>query len=246
MKPKTSSLIAKIAALFACVVVLPSGAATRYWIGESSAGAYANFRTGGNWDPNGTPANTDSVWFTNGIVYVNLDRPTGSASSKGTYAYVSHNFTNATVYFSTTNGVGELQEWQPNSVTVNEGGKLILNGVYVSRRGSWQYEFDGNKISFAPGSTNIIKTSGTDNYTADLDGDLTLYVEGSKRVNFSGNNANFTGKIISQTTESNRGVVFNNGLDSAFPQGSLGLEADGNAYLSAQGRWQCLPLGARR
>ena len=64
---------------------------------------------------------------------------------------------------------------------------------------------------------------------------MTLYVEGSKRVNFSGSNSGFTGKIISQTTESNYGVVFNNGLDSAFPQGSLEIEADGNARLSAQG-----------
>ena len=241
MKPKTSSLIAKIAALFACVVVLPSEGATtytRYWIGESSAGAYADFRTGGNWDPSGTPGNSDTVWFTNGTVYVNLDRPTGVADKNGkSYAYAYHNFTNSTVYFSTTNGVGELQMWQPRTLNVYEGGRLVLNGVYLSRYGSPKWTIDGDKIAFALGSTNIIRTSDTDSYTADLDGDLTLYVEGSKRVNFSGNNANFTGKIISQTTESGHGVVFNNGTgaDSAFPQGSLEIESGCYAYLTAKG-----------
>ena len=223
------------AAVLTALAALPSMAAEYYWQGTSSADSYANFRSGGNWNPNGTPGNSDTVWFTNGTVHVNLDRPTGTASSKGSYAYVSHNFTNATVYFSTTNGVGELQMWQPRTLSVREGGKLILNGVYLSRYGSPKWTIDGDKIAFAPGSTNIIRTSDTDSYTADLDGDLTLYVEGSTRVNFSGNNSSFTGRIISQTTESNRGVVFNNGLDSAFPQGSLEIEADGNAYLSAQG-----------
>ena len=228
------------AAVLTAFAALPTMAATytRYWQGASSMDAYANFRSSGNWDPSGTPGNSDTVWFTNGTVYVNLDRPTGVADKNGTsYAYAYHNFTNATVYFSTTNGVGELQMWQPRTLSVHEGGKLILNGVYLSRYNSPSWTIDGDKIAFAPGSTNIIRTSGTDSYTADLVGDLTLYVEGSKRVNFSGNNANFTGKIISQTTEKDRGVVFNNGTgtDSSFPQGSLEIEADGNAYLSAQG-----------
>ena len=223
------------AAVLTAFAALPTMAVEYYWQGTSSADSYANFRSGGNWNPNGTPNNTDTVWFTNGTVYVNLDRPTETASAKGSYAYAYHNFTNATAYFSTTNGVGELQMWQPRSLNVREGGKLIMNGVYLSRYSSPEWTIDGEKIAFEPGSTNIIRTSGTDRYTADLDGDLTLYVEGSKRVNFSGNNSSFTGKIISQTTESNRGVVFNNGLDSAFPQGSLEIEADGNAYLSAQG-----------
>ena len=225
------------AAVLTALAALPTMATEYYWQGTSSADSYANFRSGGNWNPNGTPGNSDTVWFTNGTVHVNLDRPTGTAGSKGSYAYAYHNFTNATVYFSTTNGVGELQMWQPRTLSVREGGKLILNGVYLSRYGSPQWTIDGDKIAFAPGSTNIIRTSDTDSYTADLVGDLTLYVEGSKRVNFSGNNANFTGKIISQTTESGRGVVFNNGTEtaSAFPQGSLEIESGCYAYLSAKG-----------
>ena len=228
------SALALTALLFAS---LPTMATDYYWQGESSADAYANFRSSGNWNPNGTPNNSDTVWFTNGTAYVNLDRPTGTASAKGNYAYAYHNFTNTTVYFSTTNGVGELQMWQPRSLNVHEGGKLMLNGVYLSRYGSPKWTIDGDKIAFAPGSTNIIRTSDTDSYTADLVGDLTLYVEGSKRVNFSGNNSGFTGKIISQTTEKDRGVVFNNGTGtaSAFPQGSLEIESGCYAYLSAKG-----------
>ena len=38
-----------------------------YWIGSSSADAYADFRSGGNWDPSRTPGNTDTVFFTNGM-----------------------------------------------------------------------------------------------------------------------------------------------------------------------------------
>ena len=200
-----------------------------YWIGSSSADAYANFRSGGNWDPSRTPGNTDTVWFTNGTVYVNLDRPTDTADSKGSYAYAYHNITNATVYFSTTNGVGELQEWKPRSLNVQDGGKLVMNGVYLSRYSTPNWTIDGDKVSFAQGSVNYIKPTGTDNYTADLNGDLTLFVVGNKRVNFSGNNIGFTGKIISETTEETsggvpRGVVFGNGLDSAFPAGTLQID----------------------
>ncbi len=201
-----------------------------YWIGSSSADAYANFRSGSNWDPSRTPGNTDAVWFTNGTVYVNLDCPTDTADSRGTsYAYAYHNITNATVYFSTTNGVGELQEWKPRSLNVQDGGKLVMNGVYLSRYSSPNWTIDGDKIAFAQGSVNYIKPTGTDNYTADLNGDLTLFVVGDKRVNFSGNNIGFTGKIISETTEETsgkvpRGVVFGNGLDSAFPAGTLQID----------------------
>ncbi len=201
-----------------------------YWIGSSSADAYANFRSGSNWDPSRTPGNTDTVWFTNGTVYVNLDRPTDTADSRGTsYAYAYHNITNATVYFSTTNGVGELQEWKPRSLNVQDGGKLVMNGVYLSRYGKTNWTIDGDKIAFAQGSANYIKPYEGDNYTADLNGDLTLFVVGDKRVNFSGNNIGFTGKIISETTEETsgkvpRGVVFGNGLDSAFPAGTLQID----------------------
>ena len=199
-----------------------------YWVGSSSADAYANFRTGSNWNPSRTPGNSDTVWFTNGTVYVNLDRPTDTADSKGSYAYVYHNITNATVYFSTTNGVGELQEWKPRSLNVQDGGKLVMNGVYLSRYGKTNWTIDGDKIAFAQGSANYIKPYESDNYTADLNGDLTLFVVGNKRVNFSGNNIGFTGKIISMTTESTsggapRGVVFG-GMDTAFPAGTLQID----------------------
>ena len=155
--------------------------ATRYWVGSSSADAYANFRSSSNWDPSGTPGNSDTVWFTNGTVYVNLDRPTDTADSRGTsYAYAYHNITNATVYFSTTNGVGELQEWKPRSLNVQDGGKLVMNGVYLSRYSNPNWTIDGDKVSFAQGSVNYIKPTGEDNYAADLNGDLTLFVVGNK------------------------------------------------------------------
>ena len=209
-----------------------------YWIGSSSADAYANFRSRSNWNPARTPGNTDTVFFTNGTVYVNLDRPTDSADSNGSYAYAYHNITNATVYFSTTNAVGELQEWKPRTLNVQDGGKLVMNGVYLSRYSSPDWTIDGDKISFAQGSVNYIKPTGTDDYTADLTGDLTLFVVGNKRVKFSGNNIGFTGKIISMTTELAsggvpRGVVFEKGLESAFPAGTLQIDDGCCSFLSS-------------
>ena len=137
------STVLAAATAFGLAFHAQAATATRYWVGSSSADAYANFRSSSNWDPSGTPGNSDTVWFTNGTVYVNLDRPTDTADSRGTsYAYAYHNITNATVYFSTTNGVGELQEWKPRSLNVQDGGKLVMNGVYLSRYSSpnWTME----------------------------------------------------------------------------------------------------------
>ena len=181
-----------------------------------TGGATGNWWTASNWTPSPSKwANGDNYMFTNDVsVLYNAN-----TERNNTYYYHYTYVDGCTVTISSKADDGTYYRMVPNSMTAQNGGKWIFDNVFIAQRAN-NLVMDSS-FSFAAGSSNIVSTASKDvTIMCDLAGDFIMDAQGGNAFNVRGDISAFTGKLISNETKSNRGIVFGNGASDTSIVGS--------------------------
>lgn len=218
-KLKSCGVMMVVATL--CGVVHPVDAANRFW--TNAAGG--SWEAPGNWSPNGSPTNTDSIFIqANGTYTVNIDDTTADTGDPNGWLTVFETRINGDgvggtptllIDFTNTSKQLTLTYTGGDALQVNSGGNIVLNNGTVALAGGYIVGTGGTGTMtqaggfLGMGAGNTIGTLGTFTQTGGIQTGTVYFVAG--RMNLDGGSLHSGSSFILGQAAGQHGVLIMNG-----------------------------------